>query len=267
MKPCFPVLVVLCCLLISCGDHGKNLKLKTEYIKVDSLEQLIPVRDSLVRPVIYLNVSGFEHPSFNEVKSTFISLVLPSILIAKHNIKVRRDRLYSLRGKKIWSKDDSVLFARELRYYKAKNFDDLLPRLETLPASIVLAQAAVETGWGQSRFFTEGNNLFGIWSLKKEDPRMVANKTRKNKAIYLKTYADMSFSVIDYFETLGRARAYRSLRNAIASTKDPFILLPHLKYYSEQRSAYISKLKKVIRQNDLTKYDHYQIDPQYIIEE
>jgi Bax protein len=267
MKPFFPVLVIVSCLLISCGDGSKNVKLKTEYIKVDSLSQIIPVNDSLVRPIIYVNVSGFEKYPFHEVKSTFISLVLPSILIAKHKIKVRRERLYSLRERKIWNKEDSVLFANELKYYKAKNFEDLLPRLETLPTSIVLAQAAVETGWGHSRFFTEGNNLFGIWSVKKDESRMVANKTRKDQKIYLKAYPDLSLSVVDYFETLGRARAYRSLRSAIATTKDPFTLLPHLKYYSEQRLRYVTKLKKIISQNDFMKYDNYQIDPAYMIEE
>jgi Bax protein len=137
-------------------------------------------------------------------------------------------------------------------------------KLVSLPNSIVLAQAAVETGWGQSRFFVEARNIFGIWSYDENESRVVAGRTRSKKRIYVRSYLDLSGSVEDYFETLGRSPAYRSLRKACRQTNDPFQLVSHLKFYSERRSAYTRQLKAIIMQNNLTQYDHYRIHPSYL---
>jgi Bax protein len=253
------------CYLIGC-DKDRTPGLQTEVVKIDSMNQIIPLTDSLVKPVVYTNVAqleGFAH--FD--KPTFISLVLPSILIAKHEVYLNRKRIQRLREHKNWNHSDSIFYQALATRYKANGIEDLLQRLETLPASIALAQAAVETGWGKSRFFFEGNNLYGIWSMKKRDARMSASKTRNGNTIYVKTYADISGSVRDYLEILGRADAYKDLRTTLARTKDPFVLIPNLKYYSEQRSVYTRKLKRIILENDLTRYDHYQIDPSFIVAE
>ncbi len=77
----------------------------------------------------------------------------------------------------------------------------------------------------------------------------------------------MSRSIADYFEVLARHNAYRSLRKISQRTSDPYVLLPHLKNYSERKSWYTGQLKKVIRQNNLTKYDRYRIDPNYLVRE
>jgi Bax protein len=131
----------------------------------------------------------------------------------------------------------------------------------------VLAQAAVESGWGQSRFFLEGSNLFGVWSFDEHEPRIAATKTRGNKYIYLRSYKDMSESIVHYFEILGRAKPYKPLRTARLKTDNPFILLRHLTKYSERGAAYTRQLRKIIKINNLTKFDHYEIDPQYIRED
>jgi Bax protein len=77
----------------------------------------------------------------------------------------------------------------------------------------------------------------------------------------------MSASVVHYFEILSHARPYNNLRRARLETTDPFKLLPHLKNFSERRTAYTDQLKKIILRNNLTRYDQYQIDPAYIVEE
>jgi Bax protein len=227
----------------------------------------VPVGDSLVKPIIYTNISGFDKYPYKEAKEKFISLVLPAILIAKYQLELRRDRIKGLSEKKDWDKSDSSFYFDSIKRYKADSFDDLTSKLKTIPTSIVLAQAIVETGWGRSRFFTEGNNLFGVWSGKNNEPRIAAAKTRKDKIIYLKKYIDISHSAVDYFEILLRSRAYRGLRMALLQTSDPFMLLLHLKNYSEQRMVYTKKLEIIIRQNNLTRFDHFQIDPQYLVED
>ena len=258
-------LLFVCLVLTNCSNH-KALRINTEVIKVDSLEQIVLVTDP-VKPLLYTNISGLEKLPVREAKAKFISAVLPSILVAKHIIGQQQKVMEHLRDKEKWETYDSILYLDTKARYKAKDLKDLLTRMVTLPNSIVLAQAAVESGWGKSRIFLKANNLFGVWSYNSNEPRIAALKRRENKRTYLRSYADMSQSVVHYFEILARSRSYRSLREAQSQTKDPFELLPHLKNYSERRRAYTNQLKKLIVRNNLTRYDPYQIDPQFITED
>jgi Bax protein len=199
-----------------------------------------------------------------ESKQKFIAAILPAVLVAKHQIHNRKIKVGNLLEKKSWNKADSSFFAEMKHRYRAKNIDDLMGRFVTLPNSVVIAQAAIETGWGESRFFVQASNLFGIWSFDETESRMPAGKTRNDKTIFLRSYEDMSRSIADYFEVLARHNAYRGLRQASLKTSDPYVLIPHLKNYSERKSWYTRQLKKVIRQNNLTKYDRYRIDPGYL---
>jgi Bax protein len=160
---------------------------------------------------------------------------------------------------------DSTFFQETKSKHKAKNIEDLINRLGTLPNSIVLAQAAIETGWGESRFFVQASNLFGIWSFDSSESRIAAGENRNKKTIFLRSYDDMSRSIADYFQVLSRHSAYKGLRKARQKSNDPYDLIPHLKNYSERKSWYTKQLKKVIRQNNLTQYDHYRIDPTYLM--
>jgi Bax protein len=265
----YPTLISACVLvalatLVGC-DGGQTYAIKTELRKIDSVQQIEMLRDTLVRPILYTHISGLEDLPLHEAKRRFISAILPSILIAKHEIHNRRAKINELAGKKHWSKLDSSYYIEMKRIYNAKNVDDLLSRLITLPNSIVLAQAAIETGWGESRFFVQARNLFGIWSFNDQEARIAAGTSRNEKTIFLRSYDDMSGSIADYFEVLARHTAYRGLRKASHRTADPEILIPHLKNYSERKSWYTRQLKKVIRQNNLKKYDRYRIDPQYLV--
>ena len=214
--------------------------------------------------MLYTHVSGLNMLPGREARKKFIAVVLPSVLVAKHQIEERRKKLISIRNKKIWNQTDSMYFIDMKTRYKGKSMDDMLARIGTLPNSIVLAQAAMESGWGQSRIFLEGNNLFGMWSYNKFEPRIAAGKTRGQKRIYLRSYMDISQSITHYFEILSKSWAYKGLRKARLETTDPHKLLPHLSNFSERRSVYTQQLKKVIDQYDLTRYDQYQIDPAYI---
>jgi Bax protein len=259
--------VLLLLTTVSGCDKNRTFTVRTETIKVQSLDQIVLVADALVKPFLYTHVSGLEKLPVRKAKAKFISAVLPSILVAKHEIEQRRLRIEVLREKKHWNENDSALYIDLKNRYRAKDIDDLLVRTHTLPTSIVLAQAAVESGWGKSRFFLQANNLFGVWSFNTNESRIVARRTRENKRIYLRAYPDMSKSIIDYFEILARSRSYKSLREARKQTEDPLELLPHLKNYSERRTAYTNQLKKIILRNNLKQFDSYVIDPQYLVED
>ena len=252
----------------SCSEEtNEGVKvLVPERIAVSSPDQILPLEDSLVRPVLYLNVPNLENLPVEQSKEKFVAAVLPAILIARYRLNQNLQRVQSLVHKEAWEPGDSIFYESLATRYKANDPQTLIRRLTCHPNSIILAQAAVESGWGQSRFFEKGNNLFGIWSYSRMEPRMVASLTRGGEEVYLRKYEDISESIMDYFETVGRSRAYRYFRMAREKTEDPFALLPHLKYYSERREEYVEQLRTIIVQNDFTRYDHYMLDPQYFKE-
>lgn len=252
---------VLLLTFLSCKE--KVNKLQVETIALNDTTEVELLQDSLVKPVLYFNVPDLSRLPVQESKAKFIAITLPSVLIARYHIDSRRDSIAALVTKEKWSKEDSTLFLREKQRFKAGDINNLLDRMITHPNSITLAQAAVESGWGSSRFFRQANNLFGIWAYNEDEPRIAAN----NNHVYLRKYDDISESIEDYFVTLGRARPYKEFRKARKKTNDIDVLLPFLRRYSQRGAAYVHQLKTIIRQNDLTRYDNYKLDPQYFKEE
>lgn len=261
------VAVVILIHVFSPEESFKTYSVQTTSLRVDSLGQIVLVRDSLVAPILYSAVSGLGQLPVERAKETFISVMLPSILVAKHKLHEDRRKVKHLFSKPKWNAGDSAFYLENKTRFRASDPENLLMRIGSLPNSIVLAQAAVESGWGQSRFFLEGNNVFGIWSYNPDEPRIRAGQTRDSTAIYVRSYDNIAQSIEDYFETLASARAYSALRKARLETDDPFELLPHLQYYSERRSDYTNQLKTIIVHNDLTRYDNYTIDPGYLTPE
>lgn len=252
---------IILVLFFSCGEKVKRLQVET--IALNDTTHVVLLEDSLVKPILYNNIPDLSGLPVTESKQKFFAITLPSVLIARHHISTTRDSIVLLTKKEKWSKEDSTLFLRELQRFKADDINNLLDRMITHPNSITLAQAAVESGWGSSRFFRQANNLFGIWAYNEDEPRIAAN----NNQVYLRKYDDISQSIEDYFVTLGRARPYKEFRQARLKTDDINILLPYLRRYSQRGAAYVHQLKTIIRQNDLTKYDNYQLDPQYFKQE
>ena len=245
----------------------RTYAVRTIEMQVDSLSQIVLVNDSLVQPILYSHIPGLESVQAEQAKTLFISALLPSVLIVKHSVEQEAARLRHLLAKERWTAKDSAFYEAQRSRYNASNPENLLTRMMTLPNSIVLAQAAVETGWGRSRFFLEANNVFGIWSYNADEPRMRAGLMRDSVEIYVRSYENLGQSIQDYFRTLGSARAYRGLRTARLNTNDPFRLLPYLGRYSERGIEYTFQLRAIIEQNDLTRFDHFRIDPKYLVEE
>jgi Bax protein len=234
---------------------------------VNSAKQVQPLQDSLVRPILYKNLTGFATLSQPEAKQKFIAAILPSVLVAKHNMEMDRLRLQELYVSENWSSLDSVFFFGLCQDYRSKSFNELLYKMGSLPNSIVLAQAAVETGWGQSRFLSDANNVFGIWSFDDDETRIAAVATRDDKTVFLRAYPTIQESISDYFKLLGTSGAFKRLRLERTNTTDPYKLLPFLKLYSERKGRYTTLLKTIIRQNNLTQYDNYSIHPDFLLED
>lgn len=270
MKKNAPYIVLISgLLLLLASDHylsGRTFGVRTETLQIANVKQILPLSDRYVRPVLYTHVNGLSALPTHEAKKAFIHAVLPAVLVARHEMNMTIRQLKLLARKTDWNSDDSLFYETAAHRFKAKNMQELLASVGTVPNSVVLAQAAVESGWGQSRIFLEGNNLFGIWSFDANEPRIAAGETRGKRTIWLRSYNNMSESIVSYFEILSTSRAFKSLRAARAATSDPMSLLPHLRNFSERRSAYTRQLKTMIQQNNLTQYDSYELDPEYIFE-
>ena len=146
---------------------------------------------------------------------------------------------------------------KSLDYEKVKDMTDakLLERLKPPPVSITLAQAAMESGWGTSRFFREANNVFGIWAYGKNTPRIAAKKKRNGKTIWVKQYNSLEESIRDYYSNIGRSFAFEKFRKLNIETQDPYKLVKELSFYSEKREKYTKELAQIIRFNNFIKYD------------
>jgi len=139
--------------------------------------------------------------------------------------------------------------------YNAKTDQLLLKALKPHPISILLAQAAAESAWLTSRFTKEANNIFGVWSFNKNEPRIAASGLRGDKTIYLKKYKNLKDAVKDYYKNLGKTWAYAEFRKQRMLTSNPYVLSDYLTSYSEKKGEYTKLLRSMIRYNKFDKYD------------
>jgi len=221
--------------------------------------------DKKIKPINYTNTISLKKLQVKEKKEKFFHMILPAILISKANLKLKRERVLSLRTiPEAELEEDDRDFLEELySKYKTRKITKLANRLKTHPVSIILAQAAIESAWGESRFFKKGNNIFGMWSYNRHEPRIKAKGTRKGKAIYVKKYATLSDAIDDYFIVIGRG-AYKNFRKQRNITDNPLVLVKYLVNYCELREKYTTKLKNFIVYNKLRKFDKFEIDEQYL---
>lgn len=127
----------------------------------------------------------------------------------------------------------------------------LLQRVDVVPVSLVVAQAANESAWGKSRFAREGNNLFGIWCY--TEGCGIVPKQRKDEAKHeVKRYDNFKDSVVDYIRNINRHRAYQKLREIRAAERaagrelSGYRLSAGLAKYSEIGEEYIKRIRAII---------------------
>jgi Bax protein len=234
------------------------------YRSIDSPKDIVPVPGPAVPPIIYTSVISLANLGVREKKQKFFNLLLPTVLLSKHKLSRLRQRILNYLHKKQQSEAEQKWLEKQLVLFDADDYRQLLQKTEDHPVSIVMAQAALETGWGESRFFTEANNVFGVWSFNPEEPRVTAGVFRQGKEIFMKKYNSLIESVDDYFLTIARG-PYRSFRRERERHDDPFLLINHLTRYSVQRHRYVRRLREVIEKNDLQRYDAFYLDPRYFL--
>ena len=131
----------------------------------------------------------------------------------------------------------------------------MLAALKPHPPSIVLAQAALESAWGTSRFFVEARNVFGIWSFDENEPRIAAERRRGDQTIWLKKYKTIEDSVRDNYRVLARGSNYADFRKMRLVSNNPYELVSGLANYSEKGATYGEILTSMISYDHFTDFD------------
>jgi Bax protein len=195
--------------------------------------------------------------SVKEKKDRFISIVLPAIYESRNKLLATYENILEIKDRnmsegKMPIEDEEYLTILYKTYrIKHGDIDSLLIAIKPHPVSVVLAQAALASGWGTSRFFLEGGNIFSIISIDDREDRMKVSAGN----VYMKKYDSLVESVDDYMILLGRADNYSEFRNMRAYTDNPFELIKYLEPYSELRKEYVKRLDQTIRYNKFRQYD------------
>jgi Bax protein len=135
--------------------------------------------------------------------------------------------------------------------------DTLLRRVRQVPPSMVLAQAATESGWGTSRFCRQGNNLFGERTYADDAEGLEPKGVGGDADFTVRTFPNLLDSVRSYMNNLNTHWAYEEFRGlrAQAGPSEGLKLVRALKNYSERKGDYVESIRTVIEHNEFTRFD------------
>ena len=244
-----------------------DLNLKTETVLnlfKDVDYDLSQVRNKkLVKPIYFTQFPKDldELQSTRLKKETFIKIVLPLIVAENERILADRKKLKTVLKKKQTSDLEKQWLRQKLLEYKVKkgNMNELISRIDIIPTSIALAQAAKESGWGTSRFALEGNAIFGQWTWS-DNGIAPLNRASDKKHKILK-FPILRASVKAYQNNLNTHKSYKNFRDKRATMREKnkdisgLELTETLKNYAQTGSDYIKILNQIIRQNRLTDFE------------
>ena len=244
-----------------------DLNLKTETVIQlfkDVDYDLRSVRnDKLVKP-IYFTQFPRDLDNLQSVqlkKETFIKIVLPLIVAENEKILDDRERLKVLMDKKFTTDTEKQWLRQKLLEYKVKRSDlnELMLKMDIIPVSIALAQAAKESGWGTSRFALEGNAIFGQWTWDGQGIAPLKRDGDKNHKIL--KFPILRASVKAYKNNLNTHKSYSKFREKRRQLRDKnknitgLSLTETLKNYAQTGSEYTKILNKIITQNRLSDFE------------
>ena len=195
-------------------------------------------------------------------KDTFIKIVMPLILDENDKILEDRKKLFKILGKQSNSMGERVWLKRRFKDYQIEKEDiaELKLRMDIIPTSIAIAQAAKESGWGTSRFALEGNAMYGQWTWGQDGIEPSQKDNSKDHKIL--KFPMLQSSVKAYMKNLNTHRGYKEFRNnrSVLRKENKNIsglaLVDYLYNYAQTGSEYVKILKKIITQNDLTDFDN-----------
>jgi Bax protein len=244
-----------------------DLNLKTETVLnlfKDVDYDLRQVRsEKLVKPIYFTQFPKDlnEIESVRLKKETFIKIVLPLIVAENEKILADRKKLKLISKKKLTTDLEKQWLRQKLLEYKVKkgNIKELIARIDTIPTSIALAQAAKESGWGTSRFALEGNAIFGQWTWTGQGIAPLDRESNKKHKIL--KFPILRASVKAYQNNLNTHKSYIKFREKRLSIREKnqtvkgLDLTDTLNNYAQTGSEYIKILNQIIKQNRLYDFE------------
>ncbi len=200
-------------------------------------------------------------------KKAFVEIMLPLIKKENQKIKKLREKIIKIFNDPFFltNQEELTFLAKIAKKYKIKdltNKEEYLKKIDTIPPSLALAQAAIESGWGKSRFVKLANNIFGHW--------IYSNKGLKPKSKYdnisidysLRIFPSLEDSIAAYMLNLNRNPAYKNFRNLRYKFRKNhklftgIIAANTMINYSQLHDKYVKLLKQMIKHNHWEKYDN-----------
>ena len=241
-----------------------------EQLFKDTNYNLKEVRKTKIVKPVTLNLLPAEIKNIQNTKrkkELFIQIVLPLILEENNLIKLDRKKLFVILNKNNNSKKEINWINSKFKQYGVdkKDLSTLKVRMDEVPVSLAIAQAAKETGWGTSRFAIEGNALFGQWTWSEEGIKpSAASNDSSHKVMKFKI---LKASVRAYQRNLNTHSSYKEFRKVRAEQRDrgeklnSLELVNYLDKYAATGKKYTDVIKKIIEQNSLTDFDDANILP------
>lgn len=226
-----------------------------------------PPQDNVPPYAIQSLPYGLDTLDKDQKKTVFYRALLPIVLV--ENGRIWNERVFLLEqfgqgavdlhsdaGQEVGRIADRYRVDGDLNDPKVR--DTLLRRVDVVPVSLVLAQAAQESGWGTSRFALESNNLFGIWTWNEDAGSVPLN--RPDDATHLvRVYPDIEASVRAYLHNIDIGFAYTDFRDLRADMRaagkplDPFELAGALDRYSTAGDIYVNDIRTMLHSSELDK--------------
>ena len=252
-------------------ESGVRLKASVLYqLFKDTNYNLKDVRINKIAKPVEIGKLPYELKEIKNVKKRkelFIQIVLPLILEENNKILLDRKKLFAILNKNNNSKSDKEWLNKKFKQYgvSKKDITTLKRRMDIIPPSMGIAQAAKETGWGTSRFALEGNALFGQWTYTDKGIKPAAAESGTTHKVMM--FNVLKSSVRAYERNLNTHKSYKMMRYVRAIQRDNYgklnslELVDYLDNYAETGKEYTIILKKIIKQNSLTDFDDVKILP------
>lgn len=252
------LLTIAFTLMTGCGDNNA-----------------LPDLDARTEPVLKKIDPQTEQQDVKVRKARFFEQLRPVVDAENERTLAIRAALKSLRdkaesgeltaGENAWLNDVASRYKIEADAEGRHDFATLLRRVDVVPVSLALSQAAMESAWGRSRFAQEGNNLFGQWCFSK-GCGIVPSQRAAGLTHEVAKFKTVNAAVRAYLENLNRHPTYVSLRDVRQGirrgrvTKTPGIdMAVGLENYSELGNEYVEHISSVIRQNKLSQYNRHLV--------
>ncbi len=200
-------------------------------------------------------------------RELFIKIILPLILNENNKITEDRKKLFKILSKNFNTVGERVWLKRRFKEYRIDDQDlaKLKMRMDIIPVSIAIAQAANESGWGTSRFALEGNALFGQWTWSKKG--ILPKEQDPDQTHKIMQFQILKASVRAYKNNLNTHNAYQEFRENRAKLRQENVLInglaltKYLKNYAAIGTKYVEILEDIIERNSLTDFDKANLLP------